>query len=172
MGKKKILVASDHAGYELKNSIKKYIEELGYTCEDMGPHIYDKEDDYPDFVIPLAEKISQSKGKSKGIKIGGSGQGEAIAANKVKGIRAAVFYGPIKATKEIDVKGTKSNDPYEILKLTKIHNNANILSIGERFIDEKIVKKAVKLWLETEFTHEERNIRRVKKISDYEKNRD
>src|SRR3989304_3351059 len=98
MGKKKILVASDHAGYELKNSIKKYIEELGYTCEDMGPHIYDKEDDYPDFVIPLAEKISQSKGKSKGIIIGGSGQGEAIAANKVKGIRAAVFYGPIKAT--------------------------------------------------------------------------
>jgi len=148
----KIIIGSDHAGYELKGKIKKYLTELDFEYEDLGPTSLDTSDDYPDFIISVAKKVAETPNKNKGIVIGGSGQGEAIAANKVKGIRATVFYG----------------GPLDIIKLSRTHNDANILSLGARFLTEVEAKKAVKLWLETPFSNEERHFRRIKKIEEFE----
>jgi ribose 5-phosphate isomerase B len=151
-----IYIAADHAGVDLKEVLKKYIaEELGREVEDMGAFEKNEEDDYPDFVIPAAQKVAlrQVEGDhdTVGIVIGGSGQGEAIAANKVHGIRAVVYYGG----------NTK------IGKLARQHNNANVLSLGARFVSEKEAKEVVKLWLETEFEGE-RHERRIQKISEFD----
>jgi len=146
-----IYLASDHAGYELKEAIKKMLSEESIEHEDIGAASYDEKDDFPDFIIPCAEKVA-SNADNLGIIIGGSGQGEAIAANKVKGIRTAIYYG----------------GPDEIVKLSKEHNNSNILSLGARFLTKEEAISAVKLWLNTEFSGDERHIRRIKKISEYE----
>jgi ribose 5-phosphate isomerase B len=149
-----IYLASDHAGFELKKVIFEHLQNQGLDIEDVGPHEYDKDDDYPDFIFPTCEKVALSKG-NLGIILGGSGQGEAIAANKVKGIRAALFYG-----------GSK-----DILTLSKTHNNANVLSLGARFLSKSEVVEAITVWLETKFPVEERHVRRLTKISIYEENR-
>jgi ribose 5-phosphate isomerase B len=146
-----IYIATDHAGYELKNMIVDFLRENGHEVEDVGPHEYDAKDDYPDFIIPAAEKVAADP-DGRGIVLGGSGQGEALAANKVKGIRAALFYG--------------GNE--DIVKLSREHNNANVLSLGARFLDEETVKRVILLWLEEDFPNEERHVRRLKKISEYE----
>lgn len=148
----KVYLASDHAGFKLKQTLGSYLTKLGYDVQDLGPHKYDAQDDYPDFIIPAVEKVAQERG-SRGIILGGSGQGEAIAANKVRGIRAAVYYG-------------KS---LEIITLSREHNNANILSLGARFLSDQAAKKAVKLWLETSFSPEPRHVRRLEKIVKYQK---
>ena len=144
---KKIILATDHAGFKLKEDIKKYLIEGGMEVEDMGTHTLNPKDDYPDFIIPAAKKVA--KDQSRGIIFGASGQGEAIAANKVKGIRAASYYG-----KNID-----------IVKLSRTHNNANILSLGAKFLSKEEAIKAVETWINTDFSNEERHIRRIKKIS-------
>ncbi|HZX49574.1 MAG TPA: RpiB/LacA/LacB family sugar-phosphate isomerase [Candidatus Paceibacterota bacterium] len=147
-----IYLASDHAGLDLKEKLKKYIEqELGEEVEDMGAFAMNPDDDYPDFVIPAAEKVGKDPEHNLAIVLGGSGQGEAIAANKVKGVRAALYYG----------------GPLDIVKLSRQHNNANILSLGARFVSLEEAKEAVKLWLETSF-QEGRHERRVNKISEFE----
>lgn len=146
-----IFIASDHAGYQLKRQFKKYLEVKGYEVEDIGPFELDPEDDYPDFIIPCAQKVAKDK-NSMGIVIGGSGNGEAIAANKVKGIRAAVYNG---------------GKP-EIGKFAKEHNNANVLSLGARFISEEDAKRAVTMWLDSKFEGG-RHQRRIDKISKFEK---
>ena len=151
MKKQKIILATDHAGFKLKEEIKSYLEKEGYEIEDMGANSFDREDDYPDFIIPAAKKVA--KEKCLGIIFGGSGQGEAIAANKVKGVRAALYYGK----------------NLEIVKLSKTHNKTNILSLGARFLEKDEAIKAVKTWLSTEFNNEERHIRRILKISKIEK---
>ena len=151
MKPQKIILATDHAGFELKEEIKHYLEKEGYEVEDMGANSFDKEDDYPDFIMPAARKVA--KEKCLGIIFGGSGQGEAIAANKVRGVRAALYYG-----KELD-----------IVKLSKTHNNSNMLSLGARFLGKEEAIKAVKAWLGAEFSNEERHIRRIGKISKTEK---
>ncbi len=143
----KIYLASDHAGFELKAVLAPFLQEQGYEIEDMGPHTYNKEDDYPDYILPLAQKVAQNKG-SFGISMGGSGQGEAMAANRVSGARAAVYY---------------SVSP-DILALSREHNDANILSIGARFVSADDAKKAVLLWLTTAFSGDERHMRRLAKI--------
>lgn len=150
MKKERIFLASDHAGFKLKEKIKSYLEK-NYEVEDFGAYNLNQKDDYPDFIIPCAKKVAQTP-NSLGIILGGSGQGEAIAANKIKGIRAIVFYG-----------GSK-----EIIKLSKEHNNANILSLGARFLSEKETLEAVKLWLNTKFLNKPRHVRRLKKIEKYE----
>ncbi|MEK7542635.1 MAG: RpiB/LacA/LacB family sugar-phosphate isomerase [Patescibacteria group bacterium] len=147
----KIYLASDHAGFELKEEIKKYLGELGMAVEDMGAFGLDPADDYPDFIIPVAQKVSQNPDTDRGIVLGGSGQGEAIVANKIKGIRAAVYYG----------------GSFDIVKLSRQHNNANILSLGARFLAPDEAKKAIKLWLETPFEGG-RHERRINKISESE----
>ena len=143
----KIYIASDHAGFEMKNTLVSYIQSLGYDVEDMGAYVYDRTDDYPDFIIPCGKAISEDAG-SVGIVLGGSGQGEAIVANRIKGIRAVVYYG----------------GNTEIPKLAREHNDANVLSLGARFVSVDEAKEAVQLFLSTDFSHDERHIRRITKI--------
>ena len=147
-----IFLAADHAGFELKEHIKKHLQNLGFAVEDCGAFSYDPEDDYPEFIIKAAKKVSENKG-SKAIIFGGSGQGEAIVANKVRRIRAAVFYG----------------DNLEIISLSRAHNDANVLSIGARFVSIKKAVEAVNLWLKTGFSGEKRHVRRLSRIKEMEK---
>jgi ribose 5-phosphate isomerase B len=161
----KIYIASDHTGFELKEKLKIYLSKLGlgYDIEDKGAFNYDPNDDYPNFMLPLAESVANSEG-SFGIIIGGSGQGEAMCANRVRGARAAVFYGTAVAKQAIDIKGQKSVDPYEIIKLSRLHNDANILSLGVRFLSDDEIKFSVELFLSTKFSGAERHIRRINKF--------
>ncbi|KKS95189.1 ribose-5-phosphate isomerase [Candidatus Giovannonibacteria bacterium RIFCSPLOWO2_01_FULL_43_160] len=131
----KIYIGADHAGYELKETLKKFLLELGHEVEDKGAFKYEPEDDYPDFILPVARAVANDPEASRGIIFGGSGQGEAMCANRVKGARASVFYG----------------GNFEIIELSRKHNDANILSLGARFIDDEIAKKAVELWLKTSY---------------------
>tara|TARA_B100001559_G_C16230846_1_gene497786 strand:- start:126 stop:566 length:441 start_codon:yes stop_codon:yes gene_type:complete len=138
----KIHLATDHAGLELKEKVKLYLSDLDYNVIDHGAYEYDALDDYPDFIFPCAKAVSKDP-ESKGIILGGSGQGEAMAANRVKGVRAAVFY----------------NGPDEIIKLSRLHNNANILSLGARFMSEEEMYKVIKVWLSTDFESGRHQIR-------------
>jgi ribose 5-phosphate isomerase B len=143
----KVFLASDHAGFELKKGLIEFLRADGHDVEDMGPYTLNPADDYPDFIRPLAEKVAQNKGNF-GIIIGGSGEGEAMVANRIPGVRAAVYYG----------KNT------ELLTVSREHNDANVLSLGARFISEDDAKKAVQYWMATPFSNEERHIRRIKKL--------
>lgn len=144
---KKIFIASDHAGFELKNILKDFLLGEGHAIEDCGPAVFDPHDDYPDYVVPCAQKVAQNM-DSFGIVVGLSGQGEAMAANRVQGIRAAVYYG----------------GPEEILTLARKHNDANILSLGAKFLAPEAAQDAVLLWLSTDFSADERHVRRIQKI--------
>lgn len=146
----KIYLAGDHAGFELKERIKSFLKESGYEVEDLGPHFYDQNDDYPDFVKKAALAVAKNPENSRAILIANSGQGEAICANRYKGVRAVVFYG-----------GSE-----EIVKLSREHNNANVLSLGAHFLTEKHLKEIIKLWLDTPFSKEERHQRRLEKIDE------
>ena len=159
----KIFISGDHTGYELKEEVKIYLQGLGYEVKDKGPSEYNADDDYPDFVIPLSESVAKNKG-SFGIILGGSGQGEAMCANRIKGARAMVFYGPKEVVKEIDITSKKSTDTFELIKLARLHNNANILSIGVRFVSPDEAKFAAELFLTTPFQEEERHKRRIGKF--------
>jgi len=101
-----------------------------------------------------------------GIILGGSGNGEAMAANRVKGVRCAVFYGPVVAKLPIDADGNVSDDPYEIVKLSRQHNDANVLSLSGRFLSLDEMKTAVRIWLDTPFSNLERHARRIKKLDE------
>ncbi len=153
----RILVASDHAGFGLKEKLITYLKELGHEVEDKGAFEYDEEDDYPDFIIPLAREISMHPNELKGIIFGGSGQGEAMAANKFRDVRAALYYG----LGQCIVKDTDES----IIKLSREHNDANILSLGARFITEEEMKEVVKEWLDTPFVADERHKRRLSKMA-------
>ena len=142
-----IYLGADHAGFELKEEIKKFLLGLGLGVEDKGAMELDLDDDYPDFVYPVAQAVAQDPGASRGIVLGGSGQGEAMVANRVKGVRSAVYYG----------------GPLDIVKLSRQHNDANVLSLGARFLTKEQVIEAVKLWLDTPFEGG-RHLRRIKKI--------
>lgn len=153
----KIYIGADHAGYDLKERLKPFIEKLGYEVVDKGAFEYDPQDDYPDFIIPVAREVARDPEHRRGIVIGGSGQGEAIASNRIKGIRAIIYNGQTKA------HGRKL--PNEII-LSREHNNSNVLSLGARFLEDDEAMEAVKLWLETEFTGDERHVRRLRKIDE------
>lgn len=153
----KILVASDHAGFGLKEKLISYLQELGHEVEDKGAFEYNEDDDYPDYIIPLAREVSQHPNELKGIIFGGSGQGEAMAANKFSGVRAAVYYGQGQC---VVVDESES-----IIKLSREHNDANILSLGARFITEDEMKRVVKEWLSTPFVGNERHERRLSKMA-------
>ncbi len=149
----KIYMGSDHAGFELKEKINKYLTEQNYQVEDKGAFNLDQNDDYPNFIKPVAEAVSLDK-DSFGIILGGSGQGEQIVANKIDGIRAIEYYG----------------GNLEIIKLGREHNNANVLSLGARFVNEQEAFEAVKIFLETKFSEETRHKRRLGQINTIEKN--
>lgn len=146
-----IYLATDHAGFALKEKIKLFLESEGHTVADMGAYEENKDDDYPEFMTAAAQAIANDLIRgidSKGIIFGGSGQGEAMVANRIDGVRAAVYYG----------------GPTDIVILSRQHNDANMLSLGTRFISEDEAFAAVKLWLETPFSNEERHKRRILKF--------
>lgn len=154
----KVLIGTDHAGFELKEEIVPFLKKLGYEVEDKGALKFEEGDDYPDYIIPVAKEVSQNPKDVKGIIIGGSGQGEAICANRFPNVRAVVFNGQYRPADGRLV-------PYEIM-ITRQHNDANILSLGARFLTLEEAKESVKLWLETPFSEDARHIRRLKKIDD------
>ena len=144
-----IHLATDHAGLELKDKIKQHLTESGHDVIDHGAYEYDALDDYPDFIFPCAKAVAKDS-KSRGIILGGSGQGEAMAANRIKGVRAAVFY----------------NGPKEIIELSRQHNNANILSLGARFMSAEEIYRIIEIWFNTDF-EEGRHQRRIDKLDNY-----
>lgn len=198
-----IYFAGDHAGFEMKGKLMEFVRSLGHEVEDLGPFSYSADDDFPDFVIPLARKVASyspflkgstpegggisekspqgsplyERGNSsasadlgtsftkggieevRGIICAASGQGEAMCANRFKGVRATVYYGPASKS-QTDASGKV----FDLLTSTRQHNNANVLSLGARFLSEEEAKAAVQLWLETPFSNEERHVRRIKKI--------
>ena len=150
----KIYIGIDHAGFELKEELKIFLEKLGCEVEDKGAYEFNEEDDYPDFIFPVVKAVAKDIARnldSRGIVIGGSGQGEAIVANKVRGIRAAVVYDEYSA------------------EMSRKHNDANIISLGNRTLAISKAKELVKLWLETPFSNDERHKRRIEKIKAIEK---
>jgi ribose 5-phosphate isomerase B len=159
----KVAITTDHAGFESLKELKVYIENLGHTCVSYGPDHFDADDDYPDFMFPAAEAVARGE-CDRGVIMGGSGQGEAMAANRVKGVRAAVFYGPVVAKVAVDAEGNMSDDPYEIVKLSREHNDANVLSLSGRFLTMDEMKQALGIWLETPFSGAERHARRIAKL--------
>lgn len=145
----KIFFATDHAGFELKESLLAFVQdELGFEVEDLGAYELNPDDDYPDFIEKAARAVSETGARA--IIFGGSGQGEALVANKFPAIRAAVWYG----------------GPLDIITLSREHNDANVLSIGARFVTLDEAKEAVKLWLNTDFSGDERHSRRLSKVRD------
>ena len=145
----KIHLATDHAGLELTDKIKQHLTDSGHDVIDHGAYEYDALDNYPDFIFPCAKAVAEDS-KSRGIILGGSGQGEAMAANRIKGVRAAVFY----------------NGPKEIIELSRQHNNANILSLGARFIPEEEIYQIIEMWFNIDF-EAGRHQRRVDKLDNY-----
>jgi ribose 5-phosphate isomerase B len=153
----KIYIGSDHAGYELKQKLKVFIQELGYEVDDKGAFALNNDDDFTDFIKPVAKAVASNEG-SVGVILGGSGEGEAICANRFKGIRAVVYYGGKEFQK--DILGNKMG----IVEGARLHNNANIISLGARFLTLKKAEQAVKLFLQTPFSNDERHIRRINKL--------
>jgi ribose 5-phosphate isomerase B len=143
----RIYIGTDHAGFELKEKLVVFLRELGHTVEDLGAHAFDEQDDYPDFIRPVALAVARDS-ESRGIILGGSGQGEAICANRVSGVRAAVYYG----------------GAVDIAVLSREHNDANILSLGARFVEDEEAQEIVRVWLETPFGGVERHAKRIAKI--------
>lgn len=150
-----IFIASDHAGFELKKKLSLFLKREGFSIVDFGPHEFDENDDYPDFVAPLAHEISQNH-EGRGIVIGGSGIGEAIVANRFPNVRAVVYNGEVKS-----YDGKPLPNP---LILSREHNNANVLSFGARIISEEGAKAALLLWLKSPFSQNDRHVRRLKKV--------
>ncbi|HVW82892.1 MAG TPA: RpiB/LacA/LacB family sugar-phosphate isomerase [Candidatus Paceibacterota bacterium] len=156
----KIYLAGDHAGYRLKAALAEHLPILGHEVEDLGPHELAPADDYPEYVTPLAERVAREPGAC-GIVCAGSGEGEAMCANRVKGARAAVYYGRMRVTEALDAEGAASEDGYDIVRLARRHNDANILSIGARFVPPAEADEAVRIFLATEFSSDPRHARRL-----------
>lgn len=151
----KLILATDHAGFDLKEAIKKHLASKypKYEIVDVGAHELKDGDDYPTFMAAAALKVAEDmSGETRAIIFGGSGQGEAMVANRFPGVRAVVWYG-----------GTE-----EIIKLSREHNDANVLSIGARFVKVEEATKAVDTWLTTPFSNEERHVRRIGQIDSIE----
>jgi ribose 5-phosphate isomerase B len=144
----KIYIASDHAGFELKKFLVERLSLADHDISDLGAKKFEAEDDYPDYISLVGREISRDPSAAKGIIIGGSGQGEAMCANKFYGVRAAVYYG--------------SN--MDIVRLSREHNDANILSLGARFLSPADALNAVNIWLSTKFSGDERHKRRIQKL--------
>jgi ribose 5-phosphate isomerase B len=145
----RIHIGSDHAGLELKSQLIEHLVGNGHDVTDHGPYEYDAVDDYPDFCIPAAEAVAKDPA-SLGIVLGGSGNGEQIAANKVKGIRAALAWS------------------VETAKLAKDHNNANVVAVGGRMHELPLVKEIIDTFIAHPFSDDERHVRRIDKISAFE----
>lgn len=145
----RIHIGSDHAGLDFKAKIIAHLEKSGHEVIDHGPHSFDPLDDYPVFCIPAAEAVAKDPG-SLGVVLGGSGNGEQMAANKVKGIRAALVWSK------------------EIALLARDHNNANVISIGGRMHTEEFCLELVDTFINAPFSNDERHVRRIGLMAKYE----
>jgi ribose 5-phosphate isomerase B len=173
-----IFIGSDHAGYELKEYLRETLSELGHRVIDCGAYTYQEADDYPVFIskvakavseaeelqiiedsapsyeaLPIVENTASEKSETRGIVIGGSGQGEAIAANKFKHVRAALCYGGV--------------DAEDIVRLSREHNASNVLSLGARFVEQEKALELILLWLNTPFSGDIRHVRRIDEIEKF-----
>lgn len=156
----KIYFAADHAGFELKQALINFVRgELGLETEDCGALTHDPNDDYPGIIAAAARRLAQDVKQgipSRAIVIGASGQGEAMAANRFRGVRAAVYYGPA-AGPQHDAMGNE----LDMIASVRSHNDANALSLGARFISLEVAQSAVREWLSHPFDGAERNRRRI-----------
>ncbi len=141
----KIYLASDHAGFELKNQVKEWLLSQSYEVKDFGANVYDENDDYPSYIKPAAYAVSKNP-QNRAIIFGGSGQGEAIVANRFKKVRAIVYYG--------------ANE--KIIQLSRQHNDSNILSVGARFVSFEELQPLLSLWLKTTLLEDNKYQRRIK----------
>lgn len=151
----KIFIGTDHAGYVLKERLVEYLRGHGHEVIDKGAFEYSEDDDYPDFVIPVAREVSKDPENVRGIVLGATGEGEAICANKFPHVRAVAYYGESQCVVD---------DHSDIITRSREHNNTNIISFGARFLTEETAISAISLWLETPFSGGERHIRRLGKI--------
>lgn len=142
-----IYLATDHAGFEHKNEVKSWLTSEGYMVIDYGANTLDPDDDFPDYIFKAASAVSVAP-QNKAIIFGGSGQGEAMIANRLRNVRATVYYG----------------GDLEIIRLSRTHNDANILSIGARYVDVNLAKAVIWEWLHISETINARHVRRIKKI--------
>ncbi|WP_327236636.1 ribose-5-phosphate isomerase [Streptomyces sp. NBC_01317] len=145
----RVYLGSDHAGFELKNHLVQWLKAQGHDPVDCGPHIFDAQDDYPPFCLRAAERTAADP-DSLGIVIGGSGNGEQIAANKVKGVRAVLAWSEQTAA------------------LGREHNNANVISVGGRMHTEEEATSFIATFLTTPYSGEERHARRIEMLAEYE----
>jgi ribose 5-phosphate isomerase B len=149
----RVYLGSDHAGYELKSHLVNYLAKQGYEVVDVGPHVYDPEDDYPAFCLNTGAKVVADEG-SLGIVIGGSGNGEQIAANKIAGVRSALAW------------------KVEIAQLARQHNDSNVLAIGARQHTLDEASAMAEAFLTTPFSGNERHARRIAQLAEYESTRE
>jgi ribose 5-phosphate isomerase B len=150
----RVHLGSDHAGLELKDHLMAWLADNGYEPVDHGPFVYDAVDDYPVFCLRAAAAVAADTEDgldSLGVVIGGSGNGEQIAANKVKGVRAALVWSE------------------ETAVLAREHNDANVVSVGGRMHSLEEMTRFVGVFLQTPFTNDERHVRRIGQMADYEK---
>jgi len=147
----KIAIGSDHAGFELKESMKEFLKENGYEYHDFGAKTLDPQDDYPEYGRKVAEAVASGK-YDRGIVVCGTGMGIAISANKVPGIRAAACY---------DIG---------MAQISREHNDANVLALGGRVVTKKLASDIISVWLETPFSGEDRHVRRINMIRKIEEN--
>lgn len=147
-----IYLATDHAGFDLKESIKKHLILNGHNVIDCGAETLDNNDDYPLYISKAAEAVSLDPKNRRAIVLGGSGTGEAIVANKFDGVRAALYNG----------------GPIETVELSREHNDANVLSLGARFLSTELAFSVVDEWVKTSFSGDERHVRRIDEIADIE----
>jgi ribose 5-phosphate isomerase B len=149
----RVYLGSDHAGFELKQHLVEHLTKQGYECVDVGPHVYDPEDDYPPFCLHTGARVVADPG-SLGIVIGGSGNGEQIAANKIEGVRSALAWR------------------VEIAQLARQHNDANVLSLGAREHTTDEAASFAEAFLTTPFSGNERHARRIAELAEYERSRE
>ena len=161
----KVYFAADHAGFELKNKLAAFVRDaLKHDVEDCGAYSVDVNDDYPAIIANAAKKLSQDVAAgldNRAIVLGASGQGEAMVANRFRGVRCALYYGMPRRT-QTDSLGNE----LDMLASTRIHNNANMLSLGAKFLSDDDAKDAAQQWLAAPFTNEARHVRRVIQIDE------
>ena len=159
-----IYLAADHAGFELKSNLVDFLQKLGYDVLDCGAYTYKKDDDYPRILkkaaILLLEDVKNHV-ESYAIVIGGSAQGEAVAMNRFRGIRCGVLYAP-----DMQLKTDSSGRDLSVVESMKVHDNTNALALASRALNVEDAQTAVSRWLRSNFTHEERHVRRIKQIDD------
>lgn len=148
----KILLGTDHAGFELKNKIFTWLKGEGFDVEDMGAHTFNHDDDYPKILIPVAMRLVSAADDTLAIVFGKSGNGEGMIMNRFPGVRAAVYHGK----------------NLELVRLAREHNNANALSLAAGFVEEDEAIEAVRTFISTQFSNDPRHVRRIEMLDNIE----